>query len=200
MDGVIPITKALCSRPPRRRRYIPLAVRLFAATLLVLGIGSALCIAVPACRQYLAIREIRRLGGTIDFVDIGPRWLRRAIGDAPMRPFDEVRLVNLKATKADDATLLQMSAFPHMTWLILDGTKVTDAGLSNLNEHTELNWLFLENTAVTDAGLRRLVNMPKLELLSIEGTRVTTSGIRALFRATGRPMGVQGTPLDQLPK
>jgi hypothetical protein len=66
-------------KPPSPRRWIPLSVRICAALLVMLGVGS-LWIVVPAFRRSVAIREIERLGGTVNFRRRVPQWLRDVAG------------------------------------------------------------------------------------------------------------------------
>jgi hypothetical protein len=62
--------------PPRGRRWIPLSLRIYVTMLMLAGLGSALWIGVPAYRQKVAIREIERLGGTVNLYSQAPGWLR----------------------------------------------------------------------------------------------------------------------------
>src|SRR5437868_2248538 len=93
-----PISDPTTGKPPRPRRWIPVSLGMFVALLLVVGVASGLWIGVPAYRQLAIIQEIEGLGGTVDCVPIGPKWLRRWVGDENMRMFDEIVSVRLADT------------------------------------------------------------------------------------------------------
>ncbi len=171
-------------KPPRPRRWIPLSLRLFVAMLVILGVGSALRIAVPAYRQYAAIREIQRLGGKADFCRVGPPWLRDLVGIDRMRMFDRVFSITLDKKRATDSTMRQISRLATgPTSLSLSNTQVTDAGLAYLAGLNDLQSLMLDGTQVTDAGLAHVKRMKNLLALDLSGTHVTDDGIAELTRA-----------------
>src|SRR5579872_4785729 len=95
-------------KPPRCRRWIPLSLRMFVAILVLLAVGSALRICVPAYRQLVVNRLIQRHRGGIRTEPVGPAWLRARVGDETMGMFDEVVEVHLAATQITDDTLLQI--------------------------------------------------------------------------------------------
>src|SRR5437899_2297141 len=97
-------------RPPCRRRWIPLSLRVFVVILLLLGVGSALWIGVPAYCQQVAIREIERAGGVIGTSRRSPiwrlpGWLLISMGLELIRLVEDVQSVNLTNQPVTDATL-----------------------------------------------------------------------------------------------
>ena len=173
------------ARPPRRRRWIPLSLRLFVAIVVVPGCVSLICIGVPAYRQLSAIREIERLGGHVQTRPQVTGWLRSLVGDAGMKAFDEVLGVHLSMTQATDGTLLAISPLRSIQILGLNNTQVTDAGLVHLKGMTNLVQLNLGRTRVTNAGLANLNRLPNLRILWLDNTQVDDAGLEHLEGLTG---------------
>jgi hypothetical protein len=146
----------MTDKPPRPRRWIPLSLRIFVAILLLIGVGSALPVAVRPYRQWAAIGEIELLGGVASATHVGPFWLRELLGSDGMAPFDEIWKVNLSSTPADDRTLRHLRCMTQLTELRLSNTKVTDAGLVSLTDLPKLRYLDLTGTNVTAAGVVKL--------------------------------------------
>ncbi len=131
----------------------------------------------------------------------GAPLFRKMLGDDF---FNDVAWVNLSNTKASDATLLHLNAFPKLRSLSLERTHVTDFGLSHLSQlscleqltlrgspiggdgldHlrplTKLAQLDLSETRITDEGLRHLDGFNGLEVLELDRTRITDNGLRHL--------------------
>ena len=63
------------------------------AVLVVVAVG--LHFGFPIYRQQVAIREIERVGGSVETRDGGPEWLRDQVGAERMKLFDEVVVFNL---------------------------------------------------------------------------------------------------------
>src|SRR5579863_1548781 len=76
-------------RPPRARLWIPLPLRFFVVILVVLPILGSAWIGVTAYRRQTAIREIRRLGGTVAIRQAGQQWLRDWVGGERMMMFGD---------------------------------------------------------------------------------------------------------------
>jgi hypothetical protein len=171
-------------KPPRRRRWIPLSLRMYLALLLVAGVGSASYVGLPAWRQHVALREIERLGGFVIAEPRGPAWLRSLLVNDRMKMFDEVCYVELRGTRATDATLRHLSCLKSMSGLSLGGTEITDAGLANLEGLTNLHNLLLVNTRVSDAGLAHLKRLKRLQNLVLDRTQVTGAGLARLEEMT----------------
>src|SRR5688572_3307689 len=90
---------------PRRFIRLPRPLWIFLATVVVIVAAVGLRIGLPIYHQHLAIREIERLGGTVELTEGGPRWLRDRVGDQWMTPFDDVEGVILSGTQVTDAEL-----------------------------------------------------------------------------------------------
>src|SRR5205809_406549 len=90
-----PTTDPTARKPPRRRRWIPLSLRMFVVILMLVFAGGTAWITVKGCRQAAIVSRIKEAGGTVRYhgqVDSagkviagaqprGPAWLRRMIGD-----------------------------------------------------------------------------------------------------------------------
>jgi hypothetical protein len=168
----IPKDVSASGKPQRRRRWIPLSLRMFAVLLALLTAASALSIGVPAWRQYRAIREVERLGGSVQTNPNGPKWMRDQLGDDTMRVFDQAIMVRLDGTRADDATLRQIACLTELRILNLGNTRVTDAGLEHLKELDNVRFMGLAETAVTNAGLAHLKRPNRLIVLDLTKTQV----------------------------
>ncbi|MGE5194236.1 MAG: hypothetical protein ACM3U2_17220 [Deltaproteobacteria bacterium] len=214
--SILPGPDRTADKPPRARRRVPVALKGFAAVLLLLGAGSVAVIGIPIWRQQSAISQIEAAGGLVRTVPGGPGWLRPLIGDFWMTYFDEVVQVRLDNPRATDATLVWLERLPHLNALSLDKsqvtdnglarlkslralgslslaeTQVTDAGLAHLKGMNSLRALVLANTAVTDAGLSQLDGLKSLQWLSLAHTPVSDAGIERLKGLTG----LQGLTLD----
>jgi hypothetical protein len=167
-------------KPPRCRQLIPISLRLFLAMLALLGIASVLWVGVPAYRQYVAVREIERLGGHVRRVPTGPTWIREWVGDENMRFFHEAVHVELGRTSATDATLSHVGRLTGLKSLWLAETKISDAGLVHLKGLSNLRVLDLSETQVTDTGLSHLEGLTNLGMLALYRTQVTDAGLAHL--------------------
>lgn len=177
-----PIPDPTAGKPSRARRWIPISLRMFVATLVLIGVGSSLWGAVAGYRQHLAIREIERLGGRVSMQTTGPNWLRNLVGDEWMRLFDKSDWVQLDGTHATDGTLRQIAVLSDTQTLWLEGTQVTNAGLRHLTSMTDLKYLRLNGTQVSDQGLENISDLKTLTTIGLNHTRITDAGLRRLGR------------------
>src|SRR5258708_4395822 len=79
-DSITPNPRRFSIRLPR-----PLWIGLATAALVV--IAGILRVVIPAYRQQVAIREIRRNRGEVPTERAGPEWLRDSLGDERMKVF-----------------------------------------------------------------------------------------------------------------
>lgn len=197
-------------KPPRRGRWIPLSLRVFAAILSMSFIGGFMSVWLPYHRQQQAIEDIEYRGGDVETEVVGPDWLRQLAGEdlmIKMKVFERVvtviygrgkvrdaeiagvsglsdlRHLDLSEMPITDAGLTHLTGLPELEILDLSNTEITDAGLANLSGLTKLKFLHLENTSVTDAGLKSLRHLSKLRVLDVRKTRVTDAGVGDLVRA-----------------
>jgi len=191
MDGI--------DKPPRRRRWMPVSVRMLAAFLFLTGLWGG----TTACRRVVAIWEIERVGGQIGFDRGGPEWLRDLLDDKLMRCFDGVEYIHFLpgpddylrdprgehltgvlpyalGPAVDDATLAYLPRFPELKSLGLRWAKITDAGMVHLSRLQDLEHLGLEDTKVSDASAPVLGRMPALTNLNVSHTRLTAEGLAKL--------------------
>lgn len=173
----------LADKPPRRRRWIPLSLRMFAAMLALLGIAACWQL-VTAYQQWHAIREIERLGIRVIAIPVGPWWLRDFAGEETMSGFDEV--ISLDATTGcSDAMLAHMNRFKNLQTLWLRDTQVTDAGLAHLGCLRNLVWLNLSHTKVSADGLATLATQPNLKILWLDDSQVSDAGRHQISQLAG---------------
>ncbi len=194
-------------KPPRRRRWIPLSLRMFAALLASLGVAS-LWLGACAYRQMAAIREIEQAGGSVHTEERSPELLRHWVGDRWMQSLDILFGVDLKGsdnvqaafprlrtlthlkslsrddTPVTDPELVSLRGLARLTDLSLDDTPVSDAGLEHLQELTRLKELSLCNTEITDTGLKHLRGLAELEDLRIDNLQITDSGLEQIAGLT----------------
>jgi len=178
MLSVLPTIRET-AKPPRRKRWIPLSLRLFAAILVVLLIGSLLSVWLPYHREQQIAETIKSWGGIVDQETSGPEWLRRLVGDDRMKKckvFDRVVVVLLEGPTVTDPDIAQLSRMTNLNRVSLHGTALTDAGLIHLSGMRKLEELSISYTAVTDSGLAHLRGCTNLKLLRIGATGVTEKG------------------------
>ena len=77
-------------KPPRRRRSIPLSLRIFVWINLFVGISGGLWVGIPAYQQRTAIRGIERPNVLIDARRGSQEWMRPWLGKEQMKMFDQV--------------------------------------------------------------------------------------------------------------
>lgn len=171
-------------KPPRRRRCIPVSLKLFLAILVLLCVGSAMWIGVRAHRQQAAIWHLRGFGVEIrsDTSRVGPGWLRRWIGEQRLESLGKVQDLNLSGTNLTDADLAYLKDLNGLEWLALNRNPITDEGMSHLGRIHTLRALRVEDSLVTDAGLVYLAELNHLEVLSLKRTRITGLGLKHLRR------------------
>lgn len=196
--------------PPRRRRRIPLSLKLFLAMLVSSATVSTLWVGILIYREHVAIRQIRqairesnRQDHNSTGYDLrGPEWwqdfVRRGwVGHRPMDLFYYMGYLELDHVEVSDATLCQVSYLSQLTWLSLNDAQLSDAGLAKLTGLTKLLVLRLDNTPITDVGLAHLKGMNSLVRLSLRGTQVTDAGIADLQRALPGLEIIRGVPRDE---
>jgi hypothetical protein len=167
-------------RAPRRRRWIPLSVKGFAAILLLVGIGGPLWIGARGWRLQAAIKGIERAHGSVGTRAGTPDWLPRFVGDPARTWFDRVERVDLGYEKVDDSVLVHLKNLPDVEELKLNDTCITGKGFANLAGLTKLRELDLGDTQVADAGLHHLRGLTRTESLDLYRTHVTDAGLEHL--------------------
>lgn len=198
---------------------VPVALRLFAALLVLLGIVSVLA-GVSAHQRVLVIREVEQLrGGTLSR-PVVPMWLRNILGWELIRGFDDIEEVWFDGHATDDTirklrsltTLKQLylshcqisdhglaalTALPNLRRLDLRGTKVTDSGLHRLKSAKSMEWLGLASTQITDDGIANLQTMQKLKWLVLDHTPITDAAVAHLEKISDlKTISVRDTRLS----
>ncbi|MBI3864631.1 MAG: hypothetical protein HY290_22360 [Planctomycetia bacterium] len=172
-----PTSAAASDKPPRLRRRIPVALRMFAAMLVLFGGGGAVWVGVPIYRQQTAMREIHRLGGWTAVRYDGPEDLPRLAGDEWAHKFDVITEVGLGGTEFGDGDVRWLRVLTSVQHLVLFNTRVSDAGLVQLRNLTDLKRLYLHGTNVSDAGIKPLSVLSKLEALDLASTKITDASL-----------------------
>ena len=86
-------------------------------------------------------------------------------GEVKLNADGEIVAVDLRRSRAGDATLRQLQNLEQLETLYLYGPNVSDVGLESLRGLTQLKHLWLTATNVTDSGLQALSRLPQLESL-----------------------------------
>ena len=157
-----------------------------------------------AHRQHMAVKEIERLGGYVEYVERNygrlPRlgifhfkgiltavdFGRSEIIDSDLETLqysttlERVYMANCGIT---DSGLEHVVGLKHLVRLELTNTPITDEGLKHLQGLTALRTLNLIGTQISDKGLEHLKGLTNLEYLSLDGTKVTKKGVEALQKA-----------------
>jgi hypothetical protein len=180
-------------KPPRRKRSIPISLRIV-ASLALLGLGGAAWFGLLVHQRHTAIAAIERAGGSVSRQRIGPRWLRDIVGDSRMALVEEVDAVSFNRGTSTDAELLHVRALESLQGLYLNemldsglvyGPKrslVTDAGLAHIPGLNRLWGLGLVRTQVTGSGFIHLARMQDLEILNCAHSPITDDALRHLKR------------------
>jgi hypothetical protein len=201
------------AKPPSPRRWIPLSLRMFLAMLGFLSIVGVLWTGIPAYRQYLAILELKQIGGKVYRTrPVGPAWLRKRVGYKFTDAFDEIEAIGflpLEATfwerrssgaysgplpwtkgsvEVNDSSLTCIRAFPKLKELDLSYTNVSDGGVEHIAALQYLEWLDVTGTDISDVSVRLLRKLAKLKQLRIEETRMSEEGVAELQRALPQTM------------
>lgn len=206
------IPRAIADVPPRRRRWIPVSIRVFVTFLLLVAFGSVV-VGLRIYRRHETLKWLAALGESGRYVTqdepIEPRWFWDWVGADWTRAFGNVECVVFSSeSEVNDADMGRLSELTELKAIVLDHTHVTDAGLAtisglinveNLNycghqisnegilhvcKLKSLQCLHLSRTNVTDSSLTPLQRLTQLEELSLEGTEVTDSGLVHVARLT----------------
>ena len=177
----VPIPDATTDKPPRRRRSIPLSLRMFVVGLGILGIFSGWA-GVRIYRQHLAIAAIEASGGKISTVPTAPHWLKRWVDKKSTRSLDTVTRVELASISSaiPDSTLEKLHRLRHLKELHLNSSPITDDQLVYLAGLSQLEVLDLRETRIGDAGVHNLIGMEKLRWLSLLDSQITDESLRIL--------------------
>ena len=110
----------------------------------------------------------------------GPRF--EDTGLTELHRLKNMRVLDLRYTRAGDHTLHSVSQLTALEKLYLSRTPITDRGVSHLKTLQGLTELFLSDTSITDDCLSQLDKLPQLQRVSLRGTQITETAIEA-FRA-----------------
>lgn len=168
---------------------MPLSLRLFTMVMLLTGFCSVVFVGIPAYRQFHAIREIERYGGSIYVTGMaGPDWLVRLIGRERMEAFQTIDRMEFRPTeRAIERQLGNLSdrfAISGTTSVAINppwnGMEIDDTALACIARFPNLKHLSLHFCDISDAGLEHVIRARQIELLDLSGTSVTDAGIMRL--------------------
>lgn len=170
---------------------IPVAVRWLVGAAGIFAAAAAALIGWRLYQPYRLQREVRALGGLVEFHDTrtGPLLLNPFVRG---RKATELILEGLPIGDTWLADHPELGRLPGLS-INLSGTRVTDAGLKQLATMTEITGLVLTDTQITDSGLVELGGLPKLMFLDLSGTRVGDQGIASLRECKDLPILWLGT-------
>lgn len=171
------------------------------AALIIVSVGA--WVGGRIYQQRVAIREIARFNGSVDFHQRGPEWLRGWVGEKRMEWFDEPEhivfwsdeatfrrrsrrggvIVKTTGPTIDDAGLICVLGLPNLKSLDLAFSNISDSGIDHVSRLQNLENLRLEGSDVSDLSIRRLSQMRSLKELNVEHTWITNSGGRKLAAA-----------------
>jgi Leucine-rich repeat (LRR) protein len=166
---------------PRRRRWIPLSLRIFVVGLGILGIFSG-WVGIKIYRQHVAIAAIEASWGKVSTVPTAPHWLKRWVDTKSMRSLDTVTRVELASisTAIPNSTLEKLRGLRHLRELHLNSSPITDDQLVYVAGLNQLEVLDLRETQVGDVGVHNLIGMEKLQRLSLLDSQITDESLRIL--------------------
>jgi len=196
-------------KPPKpKRRWYQYSLRsLFILTTLVAIACSWYAYEMnEAAKRRVAIKEIQRLDGYVEYDGPYPPWpsididpllhnngiesprsyslLRQIHGDEYLGNAVTVKLgipfFGRLGQQVTDAELACLAGLPKLKVLALHSYKVTDTGLVHLKSLVYLESLYLWDTQITHAGLENLKSLPNLTSLCLVDTEITDAGLEAL--------------------
>jgi Leucine Rich repeat len=189
-------TIPVADKPPRRKRWIPVSLRLWLVILLLFAIAAA-WIVVRGSRQAAIVRRIREAGGRVEYYGQfdnygnwishaqprGPTWLRKKIGNDF---FDEPFSVHIKHANSDRPVpeaarnvVPQIARLSRLKSLSIDGVRLTEADLAAISKMSELRDLDLGQGTLDDFELEPLRGLA-VESLGLPRTRVSDKGLLAI--------------------
>lgn len=168
-----------------RERPRPRWMRFSLKTLLVLFVATSLGMAWyvrNTHRQYNAMREVERLGGSAEFVLVVnenlPAWLRPLVDKRYSIQVSRVYFKPLNQFR--DKHMGNLAAFTALKELNLTAVPITDQSLNHLSGLKNLKLLRLSRTKVSDRGIQKLSALRRLGRLYVDQTQVTDKGVRRL--------------------
>ena len=181
-------------KPARRKRWLPLSLRIFATILGVFGTASVLwfmSVWLPYHQEQQIVYEIEGWGGSVYTVTDGPNWLRSLVGEDRIKKckvFNRVHGVTLSSPAGPIAEWAQLKKMSNHRHLYLHVRHTADGVLVDTNGFTILDWavvtMSLKGTTATDDGLAHLSQLTNLKYLWLDGTAVTDLGLANLSGLT----------------
>jgi hypothetical protein len=182
----------MTDKPPRRRRWVPITLRVLVVFLLLFAVASPY-VGMRIYRQQAAINVIKGAGGFFVYRREAPSWLRSSFGDAVASP---ERVILLKTPWSADLAR-QVANVESLTWIESIDVGFTDADLIHLAKLRACHFLILNGASISDGGLRSLKNMMALQFLDLSQTRITGKGLEHLSSLSAlEGLGLAGTPVD----
>ena len=124
---------------------------------------------------------------------------RRRLGADWGNWFHPVGYVHFEGSRANDATLAEVSKLPRVKLLGLwDNTNVTERGYASIGHMKNLTWLSLQHSHLDDAGLRHLTGLKKLKGLELNNTLITDNSVEDLKKFPQiKELWISGTKISK---
>jgi hypothetical protein len=177
----VSVPDSTTDKPPRRRRMVPLSLRMFICVQSIMGVSGVLWVGIPAYRQWNAIHALEQPNVLIGMGPGNYEWLRPWLGNEYMKMFARVEKVILEKDEITDRDLANLRALPDLKELHLHGKKITNAGLSHVEGLSDLNELFVGGEQLTEEGLKHFGKLQNLKQLHL-GIQITDDGLLHLTR------------------
>lgn len=130
---------------------------------------------VEWCGEQRVLGAIVVAGGRVHEMGIGPRWLRKTLGDrsgALGFVFYRVHRIVLSA----DVGQASLAGATRLSSLLLVGPGVTDRSLALAGTSPSVEEVMVVGARISDSGLRHLQKMPALRRLDLRDVPITAPG------------------------
>jgi len=205
------------AKPPRRKRWVAMSLKMFVALVTILAVGSA-WEGMRIYQTQIAIRHFESLGASVVTGPGGAGWFYDKLGPDHAKLLDVVESVSLSNTPCTDADLTFIERlrdvqrlslggqfkggigdglpliFIPLEWKFGPAPPITDAGMASLHGLSSLRSLNLNRLPISDVGLAEIATLVNLERLDLSYTRVSDVGLAGLQKLTSlRALNLRGT-------
>lgn len=142
------------------------AIAVFVLVIVWFGAEFFVSVWTPYQQEQQIIKKAETFGVRFLTEKGGPEWLRRVVGDKPMRVFDRVNDAFSPHSFIPEDCLADLSRLENLKSLDLSGSRLSDDVIATLREMKKLEKLNLYETFVTDTQLESLkAALPQCEIL-----------------------------------
>jgi hypothetical protein len=179
-------------KPPRRRRWIPLSLRMFLVVLLGLSVFTV-WFAENRYQQFKAVKQIISKGGSVEYagefdangrlkvrgVPRGPKWLRGVIGNDILDTPTSVHFNGGPDSGRGAEIVSDIVQLRSLKAVSISGIHLSRRDLECLCELKDLHSLYLGEKTLDDLDLDALKGLP-LRWLALPRTRISDKGLASL--------------------